>query len=134
MVREGVRLIGCHMAATMMEPGAEDFIEGVEIANAEEFLKMALESDLCLFTSICARREKEAAMSKFLFLMGTGPHDPSRQTRCMMIARNAKHQGHEVDIFLTDGAVIFAQKGMADYVVFNGGQRDVRAPGLPHRR
>jgi len=47
---EGVRIIGCHMAATMMDLGVEDFIEGVEIANAEEFLKMALESDLCMFT------------------------------------------------------------------------------------
>lgn len=47
---EGVRLIGCHMAATMMELDIEDFIEGVEIANAEDFLNLALESDLCLFT------------------------------------------------------------------------------------
>ena len=47
---EGVKLIGCHMAATMMELDTEDFIEGVRIANAEDFLKLALESDLCMFT------------------------------------------------------------------------------------
>ncbi|MBM4325717.1 MAG: hypothetical protein FJ118_01020 [Deltaproteobacteria bacterium] len=47
---EGVKLIGCHMAASMFELDREDFIEGVEIANAEQFLQLALESNLCLFT------------------------------------------------------------------------------------
>lgn len=60
-------------------------------------------------------------MARFLFVLGTGPHDPSRPTRCMMIARNAKQQGHEVDIFLTDEAVIFAQQGMAKHVVSMAG-------------
>ncbi|MBD3398051.1 hypothetical protein GF413_03160 [Candidatus Micrarchaeota archaeon] len=47
---EGVRLIGCHMAASMFELDHEDFIDGVEVANAEDFLKLAVESDLCMFT------------------------------------------------------------------------------------
>jgi peroxiredoxin family protein len=47
---EGVKLIGCHMAAAMFELEDSAFIEGVEIANAEEFLKLAIESDLCMFT------------------------------------------------------------------------------------
>jgi len=47
---EGVRLIGCHMAASMFELEEDAFIEGVEIANAEDFLNLAVESDLCMFT------------------------------------------------------------------------------------
>jgi peroxiredoxin family protein len=47
---EGVKLIGCHMAAAMFQLDEGDFIEGVEIANAEEFLKLAVNSDLCMFT------------------------------------------------------------------------------------
>jgi len=39
----------------------------------------------------------------------------------MMIAANAKQQGHEVNVFLTDEAVIFGKKGMADYVVSMAG-------------
>jgi peroxiredoxin family protein len=47
---EGARLIGCHMAASMFGLDNEDFINGVEVANAEDFLKLAVESDLCMFT------------------------------------------------------------------------------------
>lgn len=47
---EGVKLIACHMAATMFELEKEAFIEGVEIANAEDFLKIAVEANLALFT------------------------------------------------------------------------------------
>jgi peroxiredoxin family protein len=47
---EGVKLIGCHMAASMFELDRDDFIDGVEIANAEQFLQLALDSNLCLFT------------------------------------------------------------------------------------
>jgi peroxiredoxin family protein len=47
---EGVKLIGCHMAASMFELDTEDFIDGVEIANADEFLDMALDADLVMFT------------------------------------------------------------------------------------
>jgi peroxiredoxin family protein len=47
---EGVKLIGCHMAMTMFELDSKDFIEGVEIANATDFLKMAEKADINLFT------------------------------------------------------------------------------------
>ncbi len=47
---EGVRLIACHMAATMFELDLTAFIDGVDIANAEDFLNLALESDLTMFT------------------------------------------------------------------------------------
>jgi len=47
---EGVKLIGCHMAMTMFELDSEAFIEGVEIANAADFLKMAQQADITLFT------------------------------------------------------------------------------------
>lgn len=60
-------------------------------------------------------------MAKFLFVLSTGPHDPARPTRCMMIAQSAKQQGHEVDIFLTDEAVIFGKKGAAQFVVSMAG-------------
>ncbi len=60
-------------------------------------------------------------MAKFLFVLSTGPHDPSRPTRCMMIATNAQKQGHDVNIFLTDEAVIFGKKGAARFVVSMAG-------------
>jgi len=47
---EGVKLIGCHMAMTMFELDGKDFIEGVQIANATDFLKMAQDSDINMFT------------------------------------------------------------------------------------
>jgi tRNA 2-thiouridine synthesizing protein D len=60
-------------------------------------------------------------MANFLFVLSTGPHDPSKPTRCMMIAHAAKQKGNKVDIFLTDEAVIFGKKGMAKYVVSMAG-------------
>jgi sulfur relay (sulfurtransferase) complex TusBCD TusD component (DsrE family) len=65
--------------------------------------------------------QREAIMADFLFVLGTGPHDPSKPTRCMMVAQAAKQKGHNVDIFLTDEAVIFGKKGMAKYVVSMAG-------------
>jgi len=47
---EGVNLVACHMTVEMMKLAPEDFIEGVEIMNAEEFLKHAPDKDLALFT------------------------------------------------------------------------------------
>lgn len=47
---EGVKLIACYMAMAVMELDSEDFVEGVEIANAADFLKMAMSADLALFT------------------------------------------------------------------------------------
>lgn len=60
-------------------------------------------------------------MAKFLFVLSTGPHDPARPTRCMMVAKNAKEQGHDVNVFLTDEAVIFGKKGAAKFVVSMAG-------------
>lgn len=47
---EGVQLIGCHMAMSMFELDSKDFIEGVGIANASDFLKLAQQADITLFT------------------------------------------------------------------------------------
>jgi peroxiredoxin family protein len=47
---EGVELIACRMTIDMMEFKDEDFIEGIAIWNAEEFLRYAKDAKLCLFT------------------------------------------------------------------------------------
>ena len=47
---EGVEFIACKMTVDMMELKQEDFIEGVVIQAAEEFLKYAKECKICLFT------------------------------------------------------------------------------------
>ena len=47
---EGVELIACRMTIDMMEIKEEDMEEGVVIWTAEEFLKYAKDSKLCLFT------------------------------------------------------------------------------------
>ncbi|WP_272699661.1 DsrE/DsrF/DrsH-like family protein [Desulfovibrio sp. Fe33] len=47
---EGVKLVACHMTMEMMKLKQEDFVEGVEVWTAEEFIKYAGECDLCLFT------------------------------------------------------------------------------------
>ena len=47
---EGVRLVACRMTVDMMTLDQDDFIEGVEIQTAEEFLKFAVDTKLCLFT------------------------------------------------------------------------------------
>ena len=38
---EGVRLIACHMTMDMMRFTRDDLLEGVEVMNAEEYLKLA---------------------------------------------------------------------------------------------
>jgi peroxiredoxin family protein len=43
---EGVRFLACKTSADLFELGQGDFIEGVEIMLAEEFLKKAVVSDL----------------------------------------------------------------------------------------
>ncbi len=45
---EGVRFLACKTSADLFELGQEDFIEGVEIMLAEDFLKIAVGSDLHL--------------------------------------------------------------------------------------
>lgn len=47
---EGVKLVACHMTMDMMKLKKEDFVEGVEVWTAEEFIKYAGQCDLCLFT------------------------------------------------------------------------------------
>lgn len=47
---EGVKLVACRMTMDMMELSANDLIEGVEILNAEEFMKHARDCKINLFT------------------------------------------------------------------------------------
>jgi len=47
---EGVKLVACRMTMDMMELEADDLIEGVEVQNAEEFMKHARNCKLNLFT------------------------------------------------------------------------------------
>ncbi len=47
---EKVELIGCHVAMSMFELDPQDFIPGVGVANAADFLKMAQQADITLFT------------------------------------------------------------------------------------
>ncbi|MFZ0945442.1 MAG: DsrE/DsrF/DrsH-like family protein [Syntrophobacteraceae bacterium] len=47
---EGVKLIACKMTIDMMGLRPEDFIDGVEIQTAEEYLKHARECDINMFT------------------------------------------------------------------------------------
>jgi len=46
---EGVKLVACHMTVTMMKLSDKDFIEGVSIQNAEDFMKHAMDCQLVLF-------------------------------------------------------------------------------------
>jgi len=47
---EGVELIACRMTVDMMEVPPEKLIDGVKVWTAEEFLKYAKDTKLCLFT------------------------------------------------------------------------------------
>lgn len=47
---EGVRLVACRMTIDMMKLDPNEFIEGVEIQNAEEFLKHAIGCKINMFT------------------------------------------------------------------------------------
>jgi peroxiredoxin family protein len=47
---EGVRLVACKMTMDMMKMGSEDLLEGVEVMNAEEYLKLAEMSSINMFT------------------------------------------------------------------------------------
>ena len=47
---EGVEFIACQMTVDMMELSKDDFIEGVQIWNAEDFLKYAKDCNISLFT------------------------------------------------------------------------------------
>lgn len=47
---EGVRLVACKMTIDMMEFNEDDFIEGVEIQTAEDYLKHARNCKINMFT------------------------------------------------------------------------------------
>lgn len=47
---EGVKFVACRMTVDMMGLTQDDFIEGVKIQAAEEFLKYAKDCKICLFT------------------------------------------------------------------------------------
>jgi peroxiredoxin family protein len=47
---EGVKFVACKMTIDMMGLKKDDFIEGVTIQTAEEFLKTAKDCKICLFT------------------------------------------------------------------------------------
>ncbi len=56
-------------------------------------------------------------MGKFLFVLTRGLEDPSRVTRTFQLAKVAKEKGHDVNVFLTDDAVVLAKHEMIDNVV-----------------
>jgi len=56
-------------------------------------------------------------MGKFLFVLTRGLEDPTRVTRTLQLAKAAKETGHDVNIFLTDDAVLIVKNGMIDNVV-----------------
>ncbi len=47
---EKVKFFACQMTVEMMQLKKEEFIEGVEVQNAEDFLKNAKECKICMFT------------------------------------------------------------------------------------
>ena len=47
---EGVKFVACKMTLDMMDLGQEDFIEGVEIQTAEDYLKHACNCTINMFT------------------------------------------------------------------------------------
>lgn len=56
-------------------------------------------------------------MGNFLFVLTRGLEDPTRVTRTFQLAKAAKETGHEVNLFLTDDAVVLVKSGMLDNVV-----------------
>jgi predicted peroxiredoxin len=67
-------------------------------------------------------------MSKFVFVLTRGLEDPTRVTRTFQLAKAAHESGHEVNLFLTDDAVVVVKEGMADNLVAPTG--DEAAPHL----
>jgi len=55
-------------------------------------------------------------MDRFLFVLTRGLEDPTRVTRALQLAKVAREQGNEVNLFLTDDAVVLAKPGMTDQV------------------
>jgi predicted peroxiredoxin len=61
-------------------------------------------------------RREEISMGKYLFVLTRGLEDPTRVTRTLQLAKVAKEQDNEVNIFLTDDAVVLAKPGMVDQI------------------
>jgi predicted peroxiredoxin len=55
-------------------------------------------------------------MGKYLFVLTRGLEDPTRVTRCLQLTKVAREQENEVNLFLTDDAVVLAKPGMVDTV------------------
>lgn len=55
-------------------------------------------------------------MGKFLFVITRGLEDPTRITRALQLAKVAKEKGNEVNIFLTDDAVLLGKPGILENV------------------
>ncbi len=64
-------------------------------------------------------------MGNFLFVLTRGLEDPTRVTRTFQLAKAAKEAGHEVNMFLTDDAVVLVKDGMIDNVVAPTGDEAV---------
>jgi len=47
---EGVKCFACKMTMDMMEIGEEDLVEGVRVMDAEQYMKLALNSGVNMFT------------------------------------------------------------------------------------
>jgi len=56
-------------------------------------------------------------MGKFVFVLTRGLEDPTRVTRSFQLAMAAKENGHEVNLYLTDDAVVLVKEGMLDNVI-----------------
>ena len=48
--------------------------------------------------------------------MTRGIEDPTRVTRALQLAKEAKEQDHDVNVFLTDDAVVLAKPGMENQI------------------
>jgi len=64
-------------------------------------------------------------MGNFLFLITRGIEDRTRVTRALQLAKVAKEKGNEVNLFLTDDAVMIVKTGMIDNVVAPTGDEAV---------
>ena len=64
-------------------------------------------------------------MGNFLFVLTRGLEDPTRVTRAFQLAKVAKETGHEVNMFLTDDAVVLVKEGMLNNVVAPTGDEAV---------
>jgi peroxiredoxin family protein len=49
-VLEGVGLIACHMAISIMEIDESKLVDGVVVWNADQFLRYARTCEICLYT------------------------------------------------------------------------------------